>query len=101
MGRRGWSMRAGVCPVVLRLPCHSWQPACMFFRQIHSRLRKTSSGKFTRGIDLAGVSGYICDGAGGSIVLMGDVANKIFFLWVLLLPANADGLEICVIMRNI
>ena len=30
-----------------------------------------SSGKFTRGIDLAGVSGNICDGAGGSIAMKG------------------------------
>jgi len=63
----------------------------MFFRQIHSRLRKMSSGKFTRGIDLAGVSGNIYDGAGGSIVLMGDVDNKRFFLGFLLLPELISG----------
>ena len=55
-----------------------------------------SSGKFTRGIDLAGVSGNICDGAGGSIAMMRDVANKTFFLWFLLLPVDADGLEIAI-----
>src|SRR5258707_5822521 len=69
----------------------------MFFRQIHSRLRKTSSGKFTRGIHLAGVSGNICAATGGSIAMVGDVA-KIFFLWFLLLPElislDVDGLEI-------
>src|SRR5260221_6506118 len=86
MDRRWWCIASRVCHAVLQLPCSTWQPACMFFRQIHSRLRKTSSGKFTQGIDLAGVSGNICDGAGGRIAMMRDVANKTFFLWVLVLP---------------
>ncbi len=37
--------------------------------------------------------------------MMGDVDNKTFFLWFLLLQGliagDVDGLEICVIRRNI